>query len=118
MFARWGSFGIGMALVLAPLLLGYSSAGAILHDVAVGLLVCVGTLAALEWPRARFAMALPAAWLLRAGSRSEDGRAALAEAAAGALLLVLALVPSARRVSRAAPPLADEPRPLRAARGA
>lgn len=101
--ARWGSFGVGLALVLAPLVLGYRAAGEILHDVAMGLLVCVGTLAALEWPRARFAMALPALWLLQAGRRSADARAAAAEIGAGALLLALALVPSARRVPRATP---------------
>jgi hypothetical protein len=100
--ARWGSFAIGLALILAPLVLGYRSAGAILQDVAMGLLVSIGTLAALEWPRARFAMAVPALWLLQAGRGTEDSRAAAAELVAGTLLLALSLVPSGRRVPRAA----------------
>ncbi len=107
--ARWGSFAVGMGLIVAPLVLGYAAASAILHDVAVGMLVCVASLAALEWPRARFAMALPAIWLVAAGRASGDGRAAAAELSAGALLLALALVPSARRVPRALPPLAHPP---------
>jgi hypothetical protein len=115
--ARWGSFGIGLALMLAPLVLGYGSAGAILHDVAVGLLVCMGAVAALEWPRARFAMTVPALWLVQAGRRSDDLRAGAAEIASGALLLVLALVPSARRVPRQAPPV-TRPRGVSTARGA
>jgi hypothetical protein len=102
MAARWGSFAIGMGLMLAPLLLGYRSAGAVVHDVAMGLLVCVATLAALEWPRARWAMALPALWLVAAGRASDDGAAAAAEIASGGLLLALSLVPSARRVPRGA----------------
>src|SRR6266542_2074141 len=57
--ARWGSFAIGLGLILAPLVLGYGSPGLVVHDVAMGLLVCVATLAAFEWPRARFALALP-----------------------------------------------------------
>jgi hypothetical protein len=102
MAARWGSFATGLALMLAPLLLGYDSAGAVLHDVAMGLLVCIGTLAALEWPRARFAMGAPALWLVAAGRTSGDGAAAAAEVTAGSLLLALALVPSARRSPRRA----------------
>jgi hypothetical protein len=105
MAARWGSFAIGLALMLAPLVLGYGSAGAVVHDVAMGLLVCVATLAALEWPRARYAMGLPALWLLAAGRASGDGTAAAAEITAGGLLLALALVPSPRRVPRRATPL-------------
>jgi hypothetical protein len=96
--ARWASFAVGLGLLLAPLVLGYGSAGAILHDVAMGLLVAIGTLAALEWPRARFAMAAPALWLVHVGRGSTDGRAAAAEIGAGALLLALALIPSGRRV--------------------
>jgi hypothetical protein len=96
MFARWVSFGIGLALMLAPLALGYGPAARILHDVAVGALVCVATLAALEWPLARFVLAAPAAWLLLAGRSAAEPGAAAAELGAGALLLVLAAVPSAR----------------------
>jgi hypothetical protein len=103
--ARWGSFAVGMGLIVAPLLLGYPEAGAILHDVAVGLLVCIASLAALDWPRARFANGLPAIWLVVVGRAADDSRIAAAELSAGALLLALALVPSARRVPRAlAPP--------------
>lgn len=109
MTARWGSFAIGLGLVLAPLLLGYGSARAIVHDVAMGVLVCAATLAALEWPRARFALAAPALWLLATGRGSPDRAAAVAELGAGVLLLALAFVPSARRVPRALPPLVPSP---------
>lgn len=101
--ARWLSFAVGLGLMLAPLVLGYRSAGAIVHDVALGLLVAVGALAALEWPRARFLLAAPALWLIRVGRGSTDDAAAAAEIAAGALVLVLALVPSGRRVPRTPP---------------
>ena len=113
--ARWGSFAVGVALMLAPLVLGYASAGAILHDVAAGMLVAIGALAALEWPRARFAMAVPALWLVQTGRGSRDGRAAAAELAAGALLLALALVPSDRRVPRGAALERSGPSPARGA---
>jgi hypothetical protein len=99
--ARWGSFAIGLGLMLAPLVLAYEKPSAVLHDVAMGLLVCIATLAALEWPRARFAMAAPAVWLVAAGRSAGEGAAAAAELTAGGLLLALALVPSARRVPRA-----------------
>jgi hypothetical protein len=114
--ARWGSFGIGLALLLAPVVLGYRAAGAILQDVAMGMLVSVGALAALEWPRARFAMTLPALWLLLAGRGTEDRHAAAAELVAGTLLLALSLVPSGRRVPRPTP--LARPRDVSAARGA
>jgi len=103
MVARWCSFGVGLSLVLAPLVLGYGSVAAILHDVAVGVLVCVATLAALEWPRARLALALPAVWLLFAGRTSIEATAAMVDVAAGALLLVLAAFPSVRHASAALP---------------
>lgn len=96
MYARWVSFGTGLGLMLAPLALGYGSVPAILHDVAMGLLVCVATLAALEWPHARVVLAAPATWLLLAGRGAPEAAAAVAEIAAGSLLLVLAAVPSAR----------------------
>ncbi len=104
MYARWGSFAIGVGLMLAPLLVGYGSVLPILHDVAVGLLVCVATLAALEWPHARFALGAPAIWLLVVGRGAGDRGAAVAELASGALLLVLAVVPSGR-FERAPSPL-------------
>jgi hypothetical protein len=93
--------------MLAPIVIGYATPGAVLHDIAMGLLVCLASLAALEWPRARFAMAAPALWLVAAGRTSGDGGAAAAELTAGGVLLALALVPSARRVPRSAPPLAS-----------
>jgi alpha-beta hydrolase superfamily lysophospholipase len=96
MYARWASFAIGLGLLLAPLALGYGSAARILHDVAMGALVCIATLAALEWPLARFVLAAPAVWLLLAGRSSADPSAAVVELAAGVLLLVLAAIPSAR----------------------
>jgi hypothetical protein len=107
--ARWGSFAIGLGLMLAPLALGYERPGAVLHDVAMGLLVCVAALAALEWPRARFAMAAPAVWLVAAG-RGAEGAVAAAELTAGGLLLALALVPSGRRVPRVPARAAGAPR--------
>jgi hypothetical protein len=82
--------------MLAPLVLGYGSVATILHDVAMGVLVCIATLAALEWPPARFVLAAPAIWLLLAGRGSPDRSAAIAELAAGVVLLVLAAIPSAR----------------------
>jgi hypothetical protein len=106
MVARWCSFGVGVGLLLAPLVVGYGSVAPILHDVAVGILVCVATLAALEWPRARVALAGPAVWLLFAGRTSPDAAAALVNVAAGALLLVLAAFPSARHARTALPPVA------------
>ncbi len=96
MYARWISFGIGIGLLLAPLVLGYGSVARILHDIAMGVLVCVATLAALEWPLARFVLVAPAAWLLLAGRASAEPAAAATDLAAGVLLLVLAAVPSAR----------------------
>ena len=98
MYARWASFAIGLALMLAPLVLGYGSAARILHEVAMGVLVCVATLAALEWPIARFAAAFPAAWLVVAGHLIDFGSALVTtnQVVSGAAALVLALVPSAR----------------------
>ncbi len=96
MYARWSTFAIGMGLVLAPLAVGYQEIGPVLHDVAFGLLVCILTLAALETPALRFLVALPAAWLVWTGRLSTDPGAGVAELAAGALLVVAALVPRAR----------------------
>ncbi len=106
MYARWGSFAVGLALLLAPLALGYRSVAAILHDVALGSLVCIATLAALERPLVRFSLVPPAAWLIVVSRTSSGRAAAAAELAAGVLLLVLAAIPSARLVRRQlAPPL-------------
>jgi hypothetical protein len=96
MYARWGTFAVGLGLMLAPLLVGYAGVAPILHDVAMGVLVCVATLAALEWPLARFVLGAPALWLLFAGRGASERPVAIVELAAGALLLVLAVVPSAR----------------------
>jgi hypothetical protein len=101
MYARWGSFAVGLGLVFAPLVLGYAAVGPILQHVAAGLLVCVASLAALEWPAARFALAVPAAWLLVSARSTGERAAAVVEVATGALLVVLALFPSGRLVPRA-----------------
>lgn len=103
MYARWISFGVGMGLVLAPLVLGYDEVGAILHDIALGMLVCIATLAALEWPSARFALAAPGLWLVWTGRSSAHPGAALVEVVAGGALAVLALFPSGRLLPRLPP---------------
>ncbi len=96
MFARWGTFAIGMGLVVAPLAVGYQQIGPILHDVAIGLVICILALAALETPALRFLNALPAAWLVWTGLLGTGSRADLAEIVGGALLVVAVLVPRAR----------------------
>lgn len=98
MRARWATFAVGLWLMLAPLVLGYPTVAAVLHDVALGLLLCVGTLAALEWPPLRFALAAPAVWLLAAGDALGFGSrvASANELAAGVVVLLLALVPSGK----------------------
>ena len=105
MRARWASFCVGMWLILAPLVLGYPTVLAVLHDVALGLLVCIGTLAALEWPLARFTLAAPALWLLRAPGALDWGSSTVAanELACGVAVLLLALVPSASLAAARAP---------------
>ena len=100
MYARWGTFAIGVGLVLAPLLVGYQEVGAILHDIALGLLACVLTLAALETPALRFVQLLPAAWLLFTGWRTGDPAISRAEVLAGALLFATSLLPRGRLVPR------------------
>jgi hypothetical protein len=102
MYARWVSFGIGLAVMLAPLAVGYHAPGPILQDVGIGLLACIATLAALEWPAFRFALALPASWLLLSGRGADRLAVAVIEISSGTALLLLAGVPSARRLSRAA----------------
>lgn len=98
MYARWASFVVGLWLVFAPLLLGYGTVAPILHDVALGTLVCIATLAAFEWPSCRFVLAAPALWLLWCGRSGawNSPEAATAELVAGAALLLLAPVPSTR----------------------
>ncbi len=105
MRARWASFAVGLWLILAPLLLAYPSVAAVLHEVAFGLLVCVGTLAALEWPLARFALALPAGWLITAPHAvGWNSRVVTAnELASGIVLLLLTLVPSGKVASARSP---------------
>jgi hypothetical protein len=105
MLARWASFGVGLWLLLAPLVLGYPSVAAVLHDVGLGFLVCVGTLAAMEWPLARFALAIPAAWLLRASDaiRWPSSVISANELACGLAVLALAVVPNGRLATSRAP---------------
>ena len=104
--AAWGTFATGLGLLLAPLALGYSSAGAILRDVSAGMLVCVASLAALQWAGARIVLGVAALGLLHSGWRTGDIRTAAAELVAGVLVLALALLPRRRRV----PPLATPQR--------
>jgi hypothetical protein len=102
MVARWSSFAAGLWLMFAPLVLGHSTAAAVLHDVALGLLVCVASLAALEWPGARYALLAPAVWLLTA-PRAMSWEQPIVEAnqlALGIAVAVLAVVPSGRLLRR------------------
>lgn len=101
MSARWGSFGLGMGLILAPVVLAYAAAGTVLRDVALGVVVCVVALTAREWPAARLAQAATAGWLVWIGRSSGDPAAAVVELAAGTALAVLALLPSVLPVLRA-----------------
>lgn len=101
MRARWAGFAVGSWLLVAPLVLGYNSVGPVLHDVTLGLLVCVGTLAAIEWPLARLALLAPALWLVFAPSALGWGAPAFAnDVACGVSVLASALVPG-RRVAPA-----------------
>jgi hypothetical protein len=112
MYARWGSFGVGVALMLSPLVLGYGSVALILHDVAMGALACIATLAALEWPRARFALAAPGLWLVAFAPSAPERAATAADLVAGSLLLALSAIPSAPFARRA--PVAPQARNARA----
>src|SRR5512133_3584878 len=96
MRARWMSFALGLWLILAPLVLGYATVTTVLHEIALGLLVCVATLAALEWPVTRFAVTLPAVWLIVAGHFVAPGSAVVTanEVVSGVLAFGLALVPN------------------------
>jgi hypothetical protein len=97
MRARLFSFAVGFWLIVAPLTLGYRSVTAILHDVAIGLLVCVIALAAIDWPPARFALAAPAIWLVAsAGAIDWGARVPANHLACGVGVLLLALVPGGR----------------------
>jgi hypothetical protein len=109
MGVRWGTFVIGLGLLLAPLFLGYASAASILRDVSFGTLVCVTTLAALQWPRVRLVNALAAIWLFSLGRSAGDGRTSAVEITAGALLLALSLMPR-RRTGALTQPRASEAR--------
>jgi hypothetical protein len=110
--ARWASFAAGLWLVFAPLVLGYESVPAVLHDVAVGLVVCVGAVAALEWPLARLAQLAPAIWLVGAPAAVgwESPSATANHLATGLLIAALAAVPSARLTRRAARPVSGPTR--------
>jgi hypothetical protein len=100
MYARWATLAVGIGLMAAPLVLGYPSAGDVLHHVALGLLICIATLPALELPAARFALLAPAAWLLWSGRGADHAAVGAVELAAGALIAALSLVPSARLAPR------------------
>lgn len=103
--ARWISFAVGLWLILSPLVLGYPNVAAVLHEVAMGLLVAVGTLAALEWPLARFAVTAPAVWLVMAAGRIDWGSSLVSsnELASGLAALALVLVPSGKVAADRAP---------------
>jgi hypothetical protein len=98
MRARWATFAVGLWLLLAPLVLGYPTVASVLHEVALGLLVCVGALAAMEWSAARICLVVPALWLLTAWDAIDWGSRAVAgnELACGFAILALALVPSGK----------------------
>jgi hypothetical protein len=117
MMARWASFAVGLWLLLAPLVLGHEEVAPVLHDVALGLLVCVGTLAALEWPVARLGQLVPALWLVAAPRvlAFESTTVTANQVASGAVLAVLALVPGGRLAQR---PRGAVPRPASASRAA
>lgn len=99
MYARWASFGVGLWLLLAPIVLGYAAVAPILSGVAVGTLVCVATLAALDWPRARFGLAGLALWVALDGKSATDRNASAVSIVSGVALFVLSFVPSARRTA-------------------
>ncbi len=105
MRARWVTFAVGLWLILAPLLLGYPTVAAVLHDVALGMLVCVGTLAALEWPRARFAVVVPGLWLaIGTCAVGWDAHVVASnQLLSGVAILALALVPSGKVAPARAP---------------
>jgi hypothetical protein len=97
MRARWFSFAVGLWLVFAPLALGYRTPWSVLHDVTLGLVICVGALAALEWPLARLLLALPALWLLAASAELDFGLAVASnELACGLTVLALTLLPMSK----------------------
>jgi hypothetical protein len=101
MRARWASFAVGLWLILAPLALGYPSVASVLHDIALGLLVSVGALAAMEWPAARITLVVPGLWLLAAWDAIDWGSSTVAanELACGVAIPALALVPSSKTAS-------------------
>jgi hypothetical protein len=104
MVARWSSFAAGLWLMFAPLVLGHATAVAVLHDVALGLLVCVASLAALEWPAARYTLLAPATWLLSAPRAMAWQQPAVEanQVVVGVAVAVLAVVPSGRLLRRRA----------------
>ena len=103
MRARWASFAVGLWLILAPLALGYPTVASVLHEVALGLLVSIAALAAMEWPAARIGLAAPALWLLAAWDAIDWGSSVVAanELACGVAILALALVPSGKTAAGA-----------------
>ena len=99
-YARWASFAIGLGLTFAPLVLGYQEVGPTLHDVLLGLLVCILCIAALETPALRFLSVLPAGWLVISSRLSVDSSVGFTELCGGLLLIVATLVPRAWLGSR------------------
>jgi hypothetical protein len=95
MYGRWGTFAIGIGLILAPVVIGYPEVTSILHDVAMGLLACVLSLAALETPALRYLSFLPAGWLIWTGHRAAHAGVSRVELLAGALLVAASLLPRA-----------------------
>ncbi len=98
MRARWATLAVGLWLMLAPLVLGYTRIAPVLQDVALGTVVCVITLAALEWPLARFALVVPALCLLAVPDAIAWGSRLVAtnDRVGGMMVLLLALVPSGK----------------------
>lgn len=90
--------------MFAPLVLGHATAAAVLHDVALGLLVSVASLAALEWPAARYSLLAPATWLLTAPRAMSWQQPAVEvnQVALGVAVAILAVVPSGRLLRRRA----------------
>ena len=100
MFARWTSFALGLGLVFSPLVLGYAEVGAILRDVALGLLVCIGDAGGAGVAGGALPARRAGAGADLDGPRLDRPAAAVVEVSAGGALAVLALFPSGRLLPR------------------